>query len=63
MFNRIMQVQAEYTPQVQKYKQPSDDAPDSPCNAVQRRRRLRRQSVGVRPDQRRKARVNALEFA
>jgi len=24
-----MQVPSEYTPQVQKYKQPSDDAPDS----------------------------------
>ena len=29
MFNRIMQVQAEYTPRVQKYKQPHDDAPDT----------------------------------
>jgi len=29
MFNGIMQVQSEYTPQLQKYKQPYDDAPDS----------------------------------
>jgi len=66
-----MQVRLEYTPQVQKYKQPYDNAPDdrtmrfemTAAQTSQRRRRCSRHWVGVWPDQRRKARVNALELA
>ena len=66
-----MQVRLEYTPQVQKYKQPHDNAPDdrtmrfemTAAQTSQRRRLCFRHSVGVWPDQRRKARVNALELA
>ena len=72
MFNGIMQVQAEYTPRVQKYKQPTDDALGQSRNAAGRGRgaaAFQRPGVGVAspsecaPNQRRKARVNALEFA
>jgi len=65
-----MQVRLEYTPRVQKYKQPYDNAPDdramrfemATAQSSQRRRRCFRHSVGVWPDQRRKARLNALEL-
>ena len=71
MFNGIMQVQSEYTLRVQKYKQPYDNAPDgramrsgtAAAQTNQRCWRRFRHSVGVWPDQRRKARVNALELA
>ena len=63
-----MQVQLEYTLRFPKYKQLYDVAADDTRQIgdrrdFQRRGRCCRHSVGVRPDQRRNARVKALEFA